>query len=270
MFIVLSGSGMNAVYSQSDNWPLGTRAASMSNAYVAESDLWSVHHNQAGLGFYPQFAIGFHHENKFLVEEYSLHALGLTIPVKTGTLGISYTYFGYPVYNESKLGLGYGMSLGEKIAAGIQLNYHYNYLEGEFGNRHALSFEAGIQYRATDRVTIGAHVANPTRSTISAYEQDTIPTYFNIGFSYAPVDYFRINMQVRSRLNAETSFLTGAEYMIFQNLFLRAGLGTSPFRGTFGLGYHYSRISADIGFTHHRILGFTPHFSFQAILGARN
>ena len=254
------------VFSQSDNFPIGTRAAAMGNAYVAESDIWSSHHNQAGLGFYPHFAIGFHNENKFLVSEYGLIAMALTVPVNAGTFGISYSYFGYSMYNESKLGIGFGKQFGNNLAAGVQLNYHNNYLFGEYGNRNALSVEGGIQYKPNEDITIGVHLSNPTRSTISNNELDTIPSYLNIGMTYKGFDKIRLNLQAKQEIDHEMRFLGGLEYELFENLQLRTGIMTNPTQSTFGLGYNLGKLSADIAFTHHQILGFTPHFSFQAII----
>jgi hypothetical protein len=174
------------LFAQSDNFPTGSRAAAMANAYVAESDLWSVQHNQAGLGWYPHMSVGFHHENKFVLPEYSLHALAFTLPVKPATLGLSYTYFGYPVFNETKIGLAAGRQFGGSFSAGLQINYHYKYLDGEFGNRDALSFEGGIQFKPGDRIAFGAHIFNPTRASLSAYDQDTIPTILRTGMSVRP------------------------------------------------------------------------------------
>ena len=255
-----------STYAQSDNFPIGTRAASMGNAYVAESDIWSSHHNQAGLGFYPHFSVGFHNENKFLVQEYSLHAIGLTVPVNAGTFGISYSYFGYSAYNESKLGLGFGKQFGNRFAAGVQLNYHNNYLLGEYGNRNAVSVEGGIQYKPTDNIILGAHLTNPTHSTISNNEIDTIPSYLNIGMTYRGLERILFTLQVNKEIEHELRFLGGLEYEMFENLYLRAGFMTNPMQNTFGLGYKLGKLSADIAFTHHQILGFTPHFSFQAII----
>jgi hypothetical protein len=87
-----------------DNYPAGARAAAMGNVSVMYPDFWSIWHNQAGLGFYSHLTLGIHHENRFVVPEFSLHAIGLTIPTGRGTLGFSYQYFGYPGYHESKLG----------------------------------------------------------------------------------------------------------------------------------------------------------------------
>ncbi len=175
------------------NFPIGSRAAALANAYVMESDIWSVYHNQAGLGFYPHFAIGFHHENKFVIKEYALHALAITLPTKPGTIGLSYRYFGYAKYNESKVGLGFGRQFGNGFAAGLQLNLHHTYLEGEFGNRNALTVEGGIQYKPANNLVIGAHVFNPTRSKISPLRSG----------------YHRDNLQRRGRLPSIRPVLYG-------------------------------------------------------------
>lgn len=254
-----------ALYSQSDNFPLGTRAAALSNAYSAESDLWSVQHNQAGLGFYPKLTFGLHHENKFATPDYNLHAAALTIPVNAGTFGVSYSYFGFTAYNESKVGLAFGKKFGEKFSAGVQLNYHYNFIMESFGNRNALSFEGGIQFRPANFIKLGAHLFNPTRSRIS-YNQDTIPTVFRTGLSITPLESLNLLFQLEKRLDQNLRIQSGLEYQLLESLYLRAGIMTDPFTSTFGLGYEINRISADIAFSRHPILGFTPHFSLQVNL----
>ncbi len=246
-----------------ENFPIGTRPAALANTYVMQSDLWSVNHNQAGLGFYPRFSLGFHHENKFLLEEYSLHALGLTYPVKPGTLGLSYSYFGYDEYNVSKVGLGIGKSFGDDFSAGVQLNYHYVYIRGDFENRGTLSVEGGIQYKPFDNFCIGAHVFNPTRSEFSTWQSDTLTTSFRTGAAYNPSDKLFFGIEIEKHLTRKPVFKAGLEYQLLESLFLRTGIFTDPVQHTFGLGYKINRISADIAFTRHYILGFTPHFSLQ-------
>jgi len=262
IFLNFSLISLNA-FAAGENFPVGTRPASLANTYVMHSDIWSVYHNQAGLGFYKHFSLGFHHENKFVVPEYSLHALALTIPVKPGTLGISYSYFGYEKYNESKIGLGIGRSFGDKLAAGVQTNLHHIYLSNEFGNRNTITVEGGIQYKPDDKVSFGIHVFNPSRSRISAYNSDTLTTTFRAGTSYSPFKKLILGFEIEKHIDKQPIYKGGIEYQLFESLFLRTGIFTNPVQNTFGLGYKIKKISADIAFTHHQILGFTPHFSLQ-------
>jgi hypothetical protein len=261
-FLVLLIILPSVIYSQ-NNFPLGSKPAALANTFVMESDLWSVSHNQAGLGSLDHFAIGFHHENKFLLKEESLHALALAVPVKPGTFGLSYSYFGYEEYNESKIALGFGKTFGKSFSAGIQLNWHRIYIMGDFGNRNTLSVEGGIQYKPVEKVRIGAHLFNPTRSKLSPHDQDTIPTIYRAGVSYRPFEKIWLGIETEKTLGKELRLKSGIEYNIIPGLFLRTGIVTNPVQNTFGIGYEVAWARADIAFTHHQILGFTPHFTIQ-------
>jgi hypothetical protein len=249
--------------SSQNNFPLGSKPAALANAFVMESDLWSVFHNQAGLGSYKKFAAGFHHENKFLVQEYSLHALAITIPVNPGTIGVSYSYFGYTKYHESKIGLGFGKTFGKKFSAGVQLNYHYLFISGDSDNRNSLSVEGGLQYRPIEEIAFGIHLFNPTMASLSSYDQDTIPTTLRTGISIKPFRQLWLAVETEKSLDTELRFKTGIEYMAVESLYLRTGIVTSPFQSTFGLGYEIPWARVDIAFTMHEVLGLTPHFTFQ-------
>jgi len=246
-----------------ENFPIGGRAAALANAVVMESDIWSVYHNQAGLGEYHNFAIGFHHENKYIIEEFGLHALALSLPVKSGTLGLSYTYFGFPKYNESKLGLAFGKSFGEKLSAGVQMNYHYVYITDEYENRHALTVEGGIQYKPIRTLRIGIHVFNPTRSRLSPVNLDTLITTLRAGISYSPLEKLWMALETEKSLNYKLRLKAGIEYEILEGLYLRTGIITHPVQNTFGLGFKIKRIDADVAFTNTQTLGLVPHFSLQ-------
>ncbi|MFW5820239.1 MAG: hypothetical protein ACOCWA_03050 [Bacteroidota bacterium] len=260
LIMLISGAGLQA---QLENYALGSKQAALANAYSMQSGIWSVHHNQAGLGFFPHFAVGFHHENKYVIPENNLHAVGLTYPVNAGTFGLSYSYFGFSAYNESKIGLAFGKQFGNGFAAGIQLNYHHHYREQDYGNRNTLSIEGGIQYKAGENVAFGAHLFNPTRSKISPYDRDTIPTVFRTGVSITPTDESLLLFQLEKSLNYKMRIQTGIQYLIMESLYLRGGVMTQPFTASFGLGYEIGKLSADVAFSRHRIIGFTPHFSLQ-------
>jgi hypothetical protein len=248
------------------NFPIGSRAAALANAVVMDSGIWSVYHNQAGLGDFHNLSIGFHNENKYVIPEASLHALAFTIPVKAGTFGLSYSYFGYSKYNENKIGIGFGKKLGEKFSAGVQMNYHYIYVIGEYENRHALSAEGGIQYTPIQAIRIGLHVFNPTRSHFSPTNIDTLATTLRAGFSFTPLEKLWMAVETEKNISENLRIKGGIEYEIHEGLFLRTGIITHPVQNTFGLGFNIRRINADVAFSHDPKLGFTPHFSFDVQL----
>ena len=70
-------------------------------------------------------------------------------------------------------------------------------------------------------------------------------------------------MEAEKELTEKFQLKSGLEYNLISGLYLRGGISTAPFLSTFGLGYEIKKLSADVAFTHHEILGFTPHFSMQ-------
>src|ERR1039457_1013103 len=73
----------------------GGRAAGMGFTSVALADPWSAFNNQAGLGWVNKITAELYFENRFLVKELSLKAIGVELPVRSGAFGLSFQEFGF-------------------------------------------------------------------------------------------------------------------------------------------------------------------------------
>jgi hypothetical protein len=249
-----------------DNYPVGSREAALGGAGVMSTSLWSASHNQAGLGFYPHLALGVHHENKFCVPEFSLHSLVFSLPTGTGTFSLNYSYFGYPVYNESKIGLGFGKALNDKFSAGIQFDYLHTYIDDETGNHGAVVIEAGILARPVKNLLVGFHIFNPTHSYYSErIDNEHIPMIFKLGIGYNYQDNLFICFETEKNLEwGPVFYKAGIEYRILPMVSARTGVKVGDFaEHSFGLGLILKNIRADIAFSRQQVLGYTPHFSLQ-------
>ena len=98
-----------------ENYLPGSRFAAMANATVMIPDIWSVSHNQAGLAYLQKINISIDYENRFIVPEFGLKAVAVSIPTKPGSFGFSFIYFGYSKYHETKTGLAYSKLFGNKF-----------------------------------------------------------------------------------------------------------------------------------------------------------
>lgn len=255
-FILLSGIQTYAI----DNYPIGARSAGMSNASVVNKDVWATHHNQAGMAFYNNFAIAIHHENKFLIAKHAYKAALLTFPINKGTFGLTYSLFGYSKYNERKIGLSYAHLIHEKLAAAIQLDYLGTY-QYEYGKSGTVAVEIGLLSEPVKNLYIGTHIFNPTYAKIDIPDEETVPTIFRFGIGYLFSDLLLINIETEKSTDFPVMYKIGAEYALFEGMFIRAGVSNNPDEYSFGLGYVYKKIKADIAFMSQRDLGFTPHFS---------
>ena len=266
LFILIILFQLFVIVSFADNYPTGARNAGMANTGVMFSDFWSIQHNQAGLGFAENFEVGIYSENSFLVKELTLNSGALVYPSKLGVFGLSLTHFGYSQYNESKIGFAYSKKLSEKFSVGIQFDYLNTHFSEEYGNKSTMAVEIGILAKPIEKLSIGAHVFNPTQSEIAEYDNEKIPTIFSVGMGYTFTEKVVLAIETEKDILEPMIFKTGIEYQVVDNLFLRAGISTNPIKNSFGLGYKMKNFTADISFSTHQSLGMTPHVSLMYTL----
>ncbi len=263
-FVFLFCLQTGGLLGQNENYPSGAREAGMANAAVVLSDIWSNFLNQAGLARVDAFTVGAFYENRFMVTQYALRSFALAVPTYGGTIGASYSYFGYSKYNESKTGLAFGKAFGEKIAAGIQMDYLHVHIDGEYGNSDALTMEAGLLAEPVSNFLIGAHVYNPLRAKYNKFTNERVPTVFRVGMGYWFSDNLIVCVESLKNLDEEMNINMGTEYRLLKSIYLRAGLSTSRISSySFGVGFVLKGLNADLAFSDHSILGFTPHISMS-------
>lgn len=244
--------------SEPDKVP-SARTAGLGGSTIAISDPWSIFNNQAGLGWQRNYWAGVYHENRYFVKELGYSTLGGCIPVKPGTFGVSLTHFGYSQFNQSRFSLSYGMMLSKSIAAGIGINYHSLHLTNEYGSTSSITAEGGIIYQPIDKLAIGAHVFNPTQSSLGSSQN--LPTSFGIGLVYKPNNNILLTIQGDDNTQSSPIFRTGLEYSPVSSLSIRVGMATNPMLLSFGLGWKVKSLIFDLAFSYHEILGYTPHIS---------
>jgi hypothetical protein len=248
--------------SSNDNYPLGGRAAGMGNAAVTLYDLWAISHNQAGMAKIEHTSAGIYFENRYQVREMSLGAVALALPTKSGVFGISFTYFGFELYNETKTGLAYSRHFSERFSTGLQLNYHYTAIGEDYGNRGNITFEAGIIYKILPQLYLGAHLFNPTQASIGEFKDDRIPTIFRTGIAYEFSDIVIIAIETEKSMEHTPVFKGGIEYRVSDPVYLRGGIGTNPTSNSFGFGIYMGNLNIDFATSFHHILGYSPQLSF--------
>lgn len=250
--------------SAGDHWrPAGARAAGMGSASVAMADSWSVHNNQAGMAFYNQPSAGFYYENGFLAKELGYQSVALTVPTRYGVFGGNVSYSGDASYNEAMGGLAYAMAFGNRLSAGISLDYQHTGLTAEYGSSNIITFEAGILTKLTNALTFGAHVFNPLNAKLAGNSDERMPAVMRAGFAYTFSDALIMNAEVYKNAQKPLQFMAGTEYRFFSKGYARIGIATNPFKYTFGFGLELKNITLDISSSVHEVLGYSPQVSLQ-------
>jgi hypothetical protein len=201
------------------------------------------------------------------VPEFSLHAIGLTIPTGRGTLGFSCQYFGYPGYHESKIGLAFGKAFHERFAVGLQLNYLNTYVHNELGNSGTVAIEAGIMAEPVDNLLIGFHIYNPTGASIPKMGQEKIPVIMRMGLGYCFGERLFMGMETEKDLDiASPRYKMGLEYRLIEYIYVRLGVMLQEYvEHSFGIGFNLLSFQASLAFSYQQMVGYTPYFSLHYV-----
>lgn len=243
--------------------PAGARSMSMANASATFYDVWSYHHNPAGLAKVETFSVGVSYENRFLLKELQSQALAAAIPLKVGVISVGGSVYGYNRFRSYKGGLGYSMKLAEKLAAGVQLNYQGISLNSPYGSKGAMTAEAGLRAEFTEKWSMGVAVFNIGRAKLAEFEDDRFSTVMRLGTAYAFSKKLLISLEAEKDLEHTLRVKSGVEYQVIDNLYFRGGVASAPIELSFGLGYKAGQFGIDFGSAYHQVLGWSPHFSLQ-------
>lgn len=241
----------------------GGRSASMGLTSAAVSDFWSISNNQAGMAFYDKTAAGIYFENRFLVNEMATQTGAFTFKTQYGMLGAAVSYSGDANYNTTKAGLAYAIKLGNRFAAGIQLDYIGTALGEEYGKQSNFTFDAGLLVKLTEELTFGVHTFNPVHVKVAEYNNERIPVTLNAGFGYTFSDKLLLTAEAFKNSEFPMEFRTGAEYKFGKIAFARIGVSTNPARYTFGFGLEMKKLTFDLSSSIHTELGYSPQVSLQ-------
>lgn len=241
---------------------IGANNTAMGNATVMRYDLWSAFHNQAGLAHLQTMNAGFYYESRFTMKELGMQAFTFALPTSTGTFAASFANYGYSKYFEQQAGLAYAKAFGDKFSAGIQFDYLRTFI-AEYDEKSNFTFELGIISEPIDNLFIGAHVYNPIITSLTSDGYDKIPTILRIGVGYNINDKAFLCLETEKDIDEKTSIKVGLEWKLIENLMLRGGIGNNPLNSSFGIGYRHKKLTTDIAFTYHPILGATPHIGIS-------
>lgn len=255
------------IKSANDNFPIGARSSGMGNASVSLADVWSTHHNQAGLGFVRNYSCGIYYENRFLLKDLSLRAAVIAIPVKGGMFGLSFSNFGYSLYTENKYNLSFAKAFGDKFSVGIAMDYLNTKIAEGYGNKGVAVAEIGLQSKPLKGLTIGVHIFNPTRTKLVSYNNERIPTILRLGGNYNFSDKVTLAIETEKNISQKAVFKAGIEYKPVKEFYLRAGINTHPTVNSFGFGLNLKNFKIDFSSNYNQVLGFSPQFGLTYIFG---
>ncbi len=243
-------------YSFSQNNP-GAKQIAMSNAGVGLSDdVFSIFNNPAGLAQMNWREVGIYYSPApFGFSELANGYVAYNEPFPFGNISVGGMNYGFELYKENKIMIGYSYNYQNNFFAGVTINYHTVSIKN-YGNDASVYFDIGTLVYLNNDLRWGFAWHNINRATFGN-EKDQIPTIFDSGFSYDLIENFSINLAVEKELKYNASARFGLEYDIIKYLSLRTGFSNEPSKYSVGIGINYANFSLDYAFFTHQDLGLT-------------
>lgn len=246
-----------------DIHPSGAKATAMGGVGVAESNIWSAFNNQAGLADLESMSAGIIYENKFLLKELGVKAGAFAMPVNNGVFGLSFSQFGFHLYNDNKIGLAYAMPLSDRLNAGVQLDYLLTQIAEDYGRKGVFTFEVGLMAKLSDNIILAGHVFNPINVKLTDYVEERVPAKIRMGLKYILSEKANMQAEIEKDINHKAVVRFGVDYEIVENVYVRTGFGTNPSVFAFGFGVNVNNFKIDFGTSKHNALGYSPALSLM-------
>jgi len=235
----------------------GAKQISIANSDVALSnDVFCLFNNPAGLSqmnwresgiYYSPSPFGF---NELANGFFSYHE-----PTKIGSFAFGGMTYGFELYRENKLILGYSFNYNNNFFAGAAVNYHTVSIKN-YGSTGVFYLDIGGLIYLSDSFRWGFFVHNINRASFGN-EDDQIPLLMNAGLSYDIVNQLSFNFSIEKDIRYDAALQAGINYDIIENISLRSGFSNNPSSYSGGMGINYSFFSLDYAVINHPDLGLT-------------
>ena len=235
----------------------GAKQISMSNSDVALSnDVFSLFNNPAGLAQMNWRELGIYYSpSPFGFSELANGFIAYHEPFDFGSIGVGAMTYGFELYRENKISVGFSYNYLNKFFAGAAVNLHTVSINN-YGSDNAFYLNIGGLFYLTQYFRLGFSVQNLNRASFGN-EKDNIPLIYNTGFSYRVMEDLTFNLAVEKDIRYNYSLRGAIEYNLLEYLSLRSGFSNEPSSYSAGIGINYSYFSLDYAFFTHTDLGLT-------------
>jgi len=218
--------------------------------------VFSLFNNPAGLSQMNWREVGIYYSPApFGLSELANGYVAYHEPTSIGSFSIGGMSYGFDLYRESKIIIGYSYNYLNKFFAGVAVNYQTVSIHN-YGNDNAFFINLGGLAYISNNLRFGFSVQNINRTTFGN-DDDQIPMIINTGLSYDVVDDLTLNFAIEKDIKYKPSIQFGINYDIIEYLSIRTGFANEPSKYSAGIGINYSIFSLDYAMFTHNDLGLT-------------
>ncbi len=248
----------------------GAKQISLSHSDVAlTTDVFGLFNNPASLAKINWREAGVYYSPApFGLSELANGYVAYTEPLSFGSISIGGMSYGFDLYKENKILVGFSYNYLDKLLVGIVINYHTVSIKN-YGSANSFYLDIGGIIPITNSITWGFSIHNINRATFGK-EKDQIPTVFKTGFSFDVTSNISLNAAIEKDLIQDAAMMFGINYDIIKYLSIRTGFLNEPSSFTAGIGVNYSYFTLDYAVFTHPELGITHQAGLIVRFGNMN
>lgn len=246
----------------------GAKQVSLSNSDASTNgDVFALFNNPAGLSQFMKREAGVYYSPApFGLYEMANGYVAYKEPFSIGSFAFGGMTYGFELYKENKLSIGYSYNYQNKFLCGAAINLHTVSIRN-YGSTSALYINIGGIAYLTNVLRWGFYLHNVNRASFTS-EQNQIPFILNTGLSYMITNKLTIHLAMNKDIIQNTSILFGIEYNFVKYFSIRTGFSNEPSKYSAGVGVNYSFLRFDYAVFTHQELGITHQigliFSFDS------
>jgi hypothetical protein len=236
----------------------GARQISLAHSDVALSnDVFALFSNPAGLSQIKSSEFGiFYSPSPFDLKELANGFLAYTQPTAIGNLSIGAMVYGFDLYKENRIIIGYSNHISKNMIIGITTFYHSVSIK-RYGSESQFNFSLGGLFFLDQNFSLGFSLHNPLRFSENAIE---LSSSYKMGITYKPIKKTSLNFALSKDIDYPFSFHFGVEYPLVKFLDIRIGIQNEPNLYNGGIGINYSFFRLNYTVSSHQELGLTHQF----------
>jgi hypothetical protein len=224
----------------------------------SNADLYASVNNVAALAQLQSSAAAVYAEQRFMQNQLNFFIASVGIKTNSGGFALHSTYYGFGLYNQMKVSLGYGRHITNKLDVGAQFNYNRLNQANGYGSASSINASVGALLHISDKVHAGVTIHNPGGSKWNKLNVEKMPAQFILGIGYNVSDKLFISGEVVKQENLPTNINLGLQYQLVKQVVIRAGVATATNSFFGGVGFNFAKFRIDIAASYHPQLGLSP------------
>ena len=241
----------NIIFSQ---FQPGAKQIALSYSDVASNnDVFSLFTNPSGLSLIEKSQFGvFYSPSPFGIKELANGFITYNQPTSFGSIAIGGMNYGFDLYKENRIYLGYSNVMSEKFLFGFSFFDQVINIKN-YGSKNFFNFIFGSIFLINNDFCVGFTMQNPIRNK----EYSSLTTNIRLGLTYRIIDNAKVHFSVYKELNFQISYSSGVEYSIFKFFTLYFGIQNNPNIFSGGIGIYYLFVNLTYAINTHQDLGLT-------------